>query len=117
MKQPETAYWVAAMLGKKKGVSDLNITVGKALQVEIDGALTPVEVEPPVEKLTPFQTEVFALNLINGNQRLLGDLVRTGSCDLSYVLGEGARFRVNVFTQKSCYFSGLRKLENKITSI
>ena len=117
MKQPETAYWVASMLGMKKGVSDLNITVGRPLQVEIDGALTPVTVEPPVEELTPFQTEVFALNLINGNQRLLKDLVQTGSCDLSYVLDGTARFRVNVFTQKNCYSSVLRKLETKIPSI
>lgn len=117
MKQPETAYWVASMLGKKKGVSDLNITVGKPLQVEIDGALSLVEVDPPVEELTPFQTEVFALNLINGNQRLLRDLVSTGSCDLSYTLDGKARFRVNVFTQKGCYSSVLRKLETKIPSI
>ncbi|MCW5203382.1 MAG: PilT/PilU family type 4a pilus ATPase [Candidatus Electrothrix communis] len=117
MKQPEAAYWVAAMLGTKKGVSDLNVTVGKGLQVEINGELTSVEVDPPVEKLTPFQTEVFALNLINGNQRLLNDLVRTGSCDLSYVLGKGARFRVNIFTQKSCYSTVMRKLETTIPSI
>lgn len=118
MKQPETAYWVASMLYMKKGgVSDLNITVGRPLQVEIDGALTPVPVEPPVEELTPFQTEVFALNLINGNQRLLKDLVQTGSCDLSYMLEGKARFRVNVFTQKNCYSSVLRKLETKIPSI
>lgn len=117
MKQPETAYWVASMLGKKKGVSDLNVTVGRPLQVEIDGAMTPVEVEPPVEELTPFQTEVFALNLINGNQRLLKDLVATGSCDTSYTLDGKARFRVNVFTQKSCYSTVLRKLETKIPSI
>ena len=120
MKQPETAYWVAAMLGTKKGVSDLNITVGKSLQVEIDGQLTPVDVEPPVAELTPFQAEVFALNLINGNQRLLHDLVQTGSCDLSYVLDRGTdtvRFRVNVFTQKGCYSAVLRKLETTIPSI
>lgn len=117
MKQPEIAYWVASMLGKRKGVSDLNITVGKSLQVEIDGQLTSVEVQPPVEELTPFQTEVFALNLIHGNQRLLKDLVATGSCDLSYMLEGKARFRVNVFTQKGCYSSVLRKLETKIPSI
>jgi twitching motility protein PilT len=117
MKQPETAYWVASMLGKKKGVSDLNITVGKSLQVEIDGGLTSVPVEPPVEQLTPFQTEVFALNLINGNQRLLKDLVTTGSCDTSYTLEGTARFRVNIFTQKASYSSVLRKLETKIPSI
>jgi twitching motility protein PilT len=117
MKQPETAYWVASMLGKKKGVSDLNVTVGKGLQVEIDGGLTSVPVEPPVEELTPFQTEVFALNLINGNQRLLRDLVATGSCDTSYTLEGSARFRVNIFTQKASYSSVLRKLETKIPSI
>jgi twitching motility protein PilT len=117
MKPPEIAYWVASMLGTKKGVSDLNITVGKALQVEIDGQLTPVPVEPPVEELTPFQAEVFALNLIHGNQRLLKDLVATGSCDLSYMLEGKARFRVNVFTQKGCYSSVLRKLETKIPSV
>ncbi|MCI5222850.1 MAG: PilT/PilU family type 4a pilus ATPase [Candidatus Electrothrix sp. AR4] len=120
MKQPEIAYWVESMLGTKKGVSDLNITVGKSLQVEIDGQLTSVAVEPPVEELTPFQTEVFALNLINGNRRLLQDLVSTGSCDLSYVLhqqGGEVRFRVNIFTQKGCYSSVLRKLETKIPSI
>ncbi len=118
MKKPEIAYWISSMLGTKKGVSDLNITVGKSLQVEIDGQLTAVEVEPSVEVLTPFQTEVFALNLINGNPRLLKDLVTTGSCDLSYVLEQGnVRFRVNIFTQKGSYSSVLRKLETKIPSI
>jgi len=117
MKQPEINYWIAAMLGKRAGVSDLNITVGKCLQVEIDGELTPVPVEPAVTELTPFQTEVFALNLINGNRRLLHDLVATGSCDLSYTLEDKARFRVNVFTQKSYFTSVLRKLETKIPTI
>ena len=117
MKQPEINYWIAAMLGKREGVSDLNITVGKSLQVEIDGELTPVPVEPAVTELTPFQTEVFALNLINGNRRLLHDLVATGSCDLSYTLEDKARFRVNVFTQKSYFTSVLRKLETKIPTI
>ncbi len=117
MKQPEINYWIAAMLGKRDGVSDLNITVGKSLQVEIDGELTPVSVEPQVAELTPFQTEVFALNLINGNRRLLHDLVTTGSCDLSYTLEDKARFRVNVFTQKSYFTSVLRKLETEIPTI
>ena len=83
MKQPEINYWITAMLKKHARVSDLNITVGKTLQVESDGVLVPVEVEPPVTELTPFQTEVFALNLIGGNRRLLRDLVVKGSCDLS----------------------------------
>ncbi len=117
MKQPEINYWIAAMLAKHERVSDLNITVGKMLQVESDGALTGVDVEPAVLELTPFQTEVFALNLIDGNKRLLSDLVTKGSCDLSYTLPGQARFRVNVFTQKGCFTSVLRKLETEIPSI
>jgi len=74
-------------------------------------------VQPPVLKLTPFQTEVFALNLIGNDKRLLSDLLHTGSCDLSYSLGDKARFRVNVFSQKGYYSIVLRKLETNIPTI
>ena len=84
--------------------------------MESDGVLVPVDVEPPVQKLSPFQTEVFALNLINGNQRLLQDLVTKGSCDLSYSLEDKVRFRVNIFSQKGMYSCVLRKLETAIPS-
>ncbi len=105
------------MLARHERVSDLNITVGKTLQVESDGVLVSVDVTPPVTELTPFQTEVFALNLIGGNRRLLHDLINTGSCDLSYSLDEKVRFRVNIFTQKGYFTTVLRKLETKIPSI
>ena len=105
------------MLKKHERVSDLNITVGKSLQVESDGVLVPIDVQPPVTELTPFQTEVFALNLIGGNKRLLRDLVSKGSCDLSYSLDDRVRFRVNIFSQKGYYSTVLRKLETKIPSI
>ena len=98
-------------------VSDLNITVGKGLQVESSGELTNVPVTPEVTELTPFQAEVFALNLIGGDPRLLGDLVTTGSCDMSYWLGNKARFRVNIFKQKNHLTTILRKLETTIPSI
>lgn len=117
MKQPEIDYWITAMLKTFKGVSDLNVTAGKPPQVESSGKLTPVPVEPPVEELTPFQAEVFALNLIGKNQRLLNSLVASGSCDLSYTVDGQARFRVNVFQQKGCYSTILRKLETEIPSI
>mgnify|MGYP001244560008 FL=1 len=117
MKQTEIDYWITSMLETYGNVSDLNITVGKPLQVETSGQLVPVPVEPSVEKLTPFQSEVFALNLIGGNKRLLDDLVKHGSCDLSYWLGQKARFRVNVFSQKTNLSTVLRKLEMKIPTI
>jgi twitching motility protein PilT len=117
MKQTEIDYWITSMLETYSNVSDLNITVGKPLQVETSGQLVPVQVEPPVPSLTPFQAEVFALNLIGGNKRLLDDLVRHGSCDLSYWLGQKARFRVNIFSQKTHLSTVLRKLEMKIPTI
>jgi twitching motility protein PilT len=117
MKQQEIDYWITTMLKKHKRVSDLNFTVGKPLQVESDGVLTPVEVFPSVKKLTAFQTEVLALNLIGNNRRLLNDLVTKGSCDLSYSLDKDTRFRVNIFSQKNQYSIVLRKLETEIPSI
>lgn len=117
MRQPEIDYWIASMLETYENVSDLNITVGKPLQVESSGQLAPVRVEPEVAELTPFQAEVFALNVIGGNKRLLQDLASTGSCDLSYWLGRKARFRVNVFSQKTNLSTVLRKLETEIPTI
>ncbi|HEX9716063.1 MAG TPA: PilT/PilU family type 4a pilus ATPase [Desulfurivibrionaceae bacterium] len=117
MKQTEIDYWITSMLETYGNVSDLNITVGKPLQVETSGQLVPVAVEPPVPSLTPFQAEVFALNLIGGNKRLLDDLVKHGSCDLSYWLGQKARFRVNIFSQKTNLSTVLRKLEMQIPTI
>lgn len=117
MKRQEINYWINAMLKKHKRVSDLNITVGKTLQVESDGVLVPVAVQPPVTELTPFQAEVFALNLIGGNKRLLRDLVSKGSCDLSYSPNDQVRFRVNIFSQKGNFSTVLRKLETRIPSI
>lgn len=117
MKQTEIDYWITSMLASYENVSDLNITVGKTLQVESAGVLMPVGVTPPVQELTPFQTEVFALNLIGNNKRLLRDLVENGSCDLSYTLDNKVRFRVNIFTQKGHFSTVLRKLETTIPTI
>ena len=117
MKKTEIDYWITAMLESHPNVSDLNITVGKTLQVESAGVLKSVEVEPPVKELTPFQSETFALNLIGNNKRLLTDLVTNGSCDLSYAYSEDARFRVNIFTTKGYITTVMRKLETKVPSI
>jgi twitching motility protein PilT len=76
-----------------------------------------VPVDPPVESLTPFQAEIFALNLINGDRRLTEMLVSTGSCDLSYHLPGRARFRVNIFSQRGNTSMVLRKLETNIPTV
>jgi twitching motility protein PilT len=77
-------YWITNMLESYEKVSDLNFTVAKPLQVETSGQLVPISVTPEIKELTPFQTEVAALNLIQSNKRLLDDLAVHGSCDLCY---------------------------------
>ena len=114
MKKQEIDHILTKMLDAFGNVSDLNITAGKPFQVESSGELTVVEMDPPFHELTPFQTEIFALNLINQDRRLTDILLREGSCDLSYELPGKARFRVNIFSQQSNYSIVLRKLETKI---
>lgn len=117
MKLPEINYWITNMLESYERVSDLNFTVAKPLQVETAGQLAPIQVSPQIDALTPFQTEVAALNLIQGNKRLLDDLAVHGSCDLSHALENKARFRVNVFTQQNHLSIVMRKMENAIPTI
>jgi twitching motility protein PilT len=116
MRKPEIDHILAKMLESHSNISDLNLTVDKPFQVESSGQLVGVDLEPLFEKLTPFQTEIFALNLVNQDHRLLDDLVTSGSCDLSYELPGVARFRVNIFSQRGHYSIVLRKLETKIPS-
>jgi twitching motility protein PilT len=117
MTKAELDYILGTMLDSNKNVSDLNITADKPLQVEASGELMPVAIEPQVDKLTPFQTETISLNIINRNHRLTEDLIKTGSCDCSYSLGQKARFRVNIFTQRGHYTVILRRLSRDIPSV
>ncbi|MDO9530140.1 MAG: PilT/PilU family type 4a pilus ATPase [Syntrophales bacterium] len=114
MRKQETDYILTKMLDSHQNVSDLNITVGKPLQVESSGELTSVNMDPPFAELSPFQTEILALNLINQDRRLTETLFAEGSCDSSYELPGKARFRVNIFSQRGNYSIVLRKLETRI---
>ena len=105
------------MLDSHPNVSDLNFTVGKPLQVETSGVLREVKITPPIERLSPFQTENIALAMINGDGRLTRNLLEHGSADCSYALGDRARFRVNIFSQRGTYSLVLRKLESKIPTV
>ena len=114
MRKQEIDFILGKMLDSHGNVSDLNITVGKPFQVESSGQLAGVELDPPFPRLTPFQTEIFAMNLINRDRRLTETLQREGSCDSSYELAGKARFRVNIFSQRGDYSIVLRKLETRI---
>jgi twitching motility protein PilT len=117
MRRPELDYLLTTMLDSQPEVSDLLFTVDKPLQVESFGQLCPVKAEPPIEKLTPFQTEMVALNLASDNIWHLKDLIRRGSCDTAYTLTTKARFRINIFAQRGNYSVVLRKLNTEIPTL
>lgn len=117
MKKQQIDHILGAMLESYEDVSDINITVDKSAQVESAGILKPVSLKPPIDRLTPFQAEIFALNLINNDRRLTKALLTEGSCDLSYQLAGKARFRVNVFSQKGCYSVVMRQLPSRVPTI
>ncbi|HDG96724.1 MAG TPA: PilT/PilU family type 4a pilus ATPase [Desulfobacterales bacterium] len=117
MRKQQIDYILTTMLESHEEVSDFNITVDKPFQVESAGELKPVAIDPPINRITPFQAEIFALNLINGDRRLTRTLLSEGSCDISYQLAGKARFRVNVFSQKGCYSTVMRQLANRVPTI
>ncbi|MGD0283062.1 MAG: PilT/PilU family type 4a pilus ATPase [Dissulfurispiraceae bacterium] len=118
MRRSELDFILNTMLDSSSNVSDLNLTVGKPPQVESSGQLTPVAFAGvSLDKLTPFQTEILSLNLINSDRRLSEILIGQGSCDLSYALPEKARFRVNIFSQRGSYSIVLRRLSTVIPTI
>jgi twitching motility protein PilT len=117
MRQQQIDHILSSMLKSHDNVSDLNMTVDKPFQVESSGQLVPVPLRPPIDRLTPFQTEIFALNLIGSDRRLTRTLLTEGSCDSSYQLAGKARFRVNIFSQKGCYSIVMRQLATQVPTI
>ena len=117
MRTPDLDRILSAMLKTYDGISDLNFSVGHPLQVEDSGELKPVFVDPPIERLTAYQTEQLALTLMQGNRRLMRDFLRQGSCDCSYSLDDEARFRVNIFRQQGQFTIVMRKLQPVIPSL
>ena len=117
MRQQQIDHIFTSMLESHDNVSDLNMTVDKPFQVESSGELKPVTLNTPIDLLTPFQAEIVALNLINGDRRLTEMLLTQGSCDLSYQLAGKARFRVNIFSQKGYLSTVMRQLATRVPTI
>ena len=105
-----------AMLKMSDRVSDLNFSVGRQPQVEIDGALTPVNF-PGLPRLTPYQTEMIALHMLRRDRELTRTLMTNGSVDLSYSIPQKTRFRVNIFAQRGTYAIVLRVIPEGIPSL
>jgi twitching motility protein PilT len=58
-----------------------------------------------------------AQDLIAGNPQVLKALDESGACDLSYVLKDRSRFRVNIFRQRGTYAIVMRVIAQKIPSL
>lgn len=105
-----------AMLRMSERVSDLNFSVGRQPQVEIDGQLVPVSF-PGLPRLTPYQTEMIALHMLRGDRELTRTLLQSGSVDLSYSIPGKTRFRVNVFAQRGTYAIVLRVIPEGVPTL
>src|ERR1051325_7354191 len=107
---------IEQMLKVSENISDLNFSVGQPPQVEINGRLQPAKVLG-LEKLTPYQTEVVAMTLMQGNPDAAYRLAHTGSTDLSYSLPSRPRFRVNIFQQRGTYSIVMRVIPTEIPTL
>ncbi|HEY4639746.1 MAG TPA: PilT/PilU family type 4a pilus ATPase [Thermoanaerobaculia bacterium] len=105
-----------AMLKMSERVSDLNFSVGRPPQVEIDGQLVAVNF-PGLPRLTPYQTEMIAMHMLRGDRELTRTLLANGSVDLSYSIPQKTRFRVNVFAQRGTYAIVLRVIPEGIPTL
>jgi twitching motility protein PilT len=104
------------MLDAAPNISDLNLSVGRPPQVEVDGQLRSVPYAG-IERLLPYQTELIAMRLMAGKRDATDRLVRTGSTDLSYSLARRTRFRVNIFAQRGSYSVVLRVIPSKVPTV
>jgi twitching motility protein PilT len=117
MRRAELDQMLTTMLASQPEVSDLLFTVDRPPQVEAYGELKPVVLEPPIEKLSPYQVETIALNIIGDNLWHIEDLLKHGSCDASYALSDQARFRINIFSQRGNFSMVCRQLNAQIPTL
>ncbi|MGI9107642.1 MAG: type IV pilus twitching motility protein PilT [Pyrinomonadaceae bacterium] len=107
---------IERMLLVSDKISDLNFSVGQQPQVEINGKLTSVQ-PLGLQKLSPYQTEIIAMSLMEGNPDAANRLAQTGSVDLSYSLPAKIRFRVNIFQQRGTYSIVMRVIPTEIPTL
>ncbi|MFZ0928237.1 MAG: PilT/PilU family type 4a pilus ATPase [Syntrophobacteraceae bacterium] len=117
MRRAELDDYLLHILDENPKASDINFTVGKPPQVEVDGLLRPAYMDFGIRVLKPFHTETIALNLVGNDRRGIQHLLTMGSCDISYYLPGRARFRVNIFSQRGTYSIAMRQLPTKIPTI
>src|SRR5215210_9559290 len=117
MRRAEFDQILNSMMESHPGISDLLFSVGRPFQVETFGELKPVDMQPDIGRLTPYQTEKIALNIIGDDRRLIRELLMMGSCDCAYTLNDRLRFRVNIFRQRGNFAIVMRKPQAEVPSL
>jgi len=108
-----TQQLIAGMLKDRESVSDLIFSPGRAPQVEVKGELIELRFQG-FERLSTQQTQEISEDLIGANAVAADQLRQQGSTDLSYALTGVARFRVNIFRQRSTYAVVMRVIPTRI---
>ncbi|HZS46031.1 MAG TPA: PilT/PilU family type 4a pilus ATPase [Blastocatellia bacterium] len=107
---------ISKMLSVAEDISDLNFTVGRPPQVEVNGKLLAVPIRG-MESLKPYHTEIIALSLIGDNEEAVRRLLQSGSVDISYSLPNRVHFRVNIFQQRGYYSIVMRVIPSKVPTL
>ena len=115
MKREIVDALLTGMLESGDGVSDLLFVAGKPPLVETHGRLQDFPIDTAV--MTSPMIEAMASEIMNGNERLVADLAKSGSCDCSYAIENVARFRVNIFKQSGRFAIVMRKLQTTIPTL
>jgi twitching motility protein PilT len=105
-----------AMLRAGEKISDLIFSPGRPPQVQVYGQLIPVQV-PGLATLTADDTRRMAADLIGDNKQAVAALREHGSCDISYGLSGVARFRANIFIQRSSCAIVMRVISTSVPDL
>ncbi len=104
---------IADMLRQMVGqrASDIHLQAGAAPHMRVDGSLVPFEGVP---KLIPAQTEQIALAMMTESQRQI--FLHRHELDFAFTIPEVARFRCNVFRQRSSVGIVMRVVQDTVPS-
>lgn len=96
----------------KQSSSDLHIAVGRKPTIRVDSVLIPL---PKENILTKEDAEGLILAMLNENQKK--DFLEKRQLDFSYNFEDKARFRVNVYFQRTFMAAALRLIPAQIKTI
>ncbi len=95
----------------KQGASDCHISAGEPPMFRVHGDLKKLDTPP----LNQEQAHALIFDIMSDAQRKA--FQETLECDFSFALGETARFRVNVFTQRKGEAAVFRTIPTKILTL